>query len=130
MNKEEAFITARGLIKEAVAVATEAGIDPASIVEPHCRETPAPEDNGSHQVSPELKWHGVPVTIDDSTADLFEMSKPDGDPEQEPAFRVTRSTADFVRQDFKRYGAALERMVEDWREEKASVVSEKKGGKK
>ena len=130
MNKEEALNTARRLIKEAVAVATEAGIDPASIVEPHCRETPAPEDNGGHQASPELRWHGVPVTIDDATADFFEMSKPDGDPEQEPAFRVTRSTADFVRQDFKRYGAALERMAENWREEKASAVSEKKVGKK
>ena len=32
MNKEEALNTARRLIKEAVAVATEAGIDPASIV--------------------------------------------------------------------------------------------------
>ncbi len=130
MNKEEALITARRLIKEAVAVATEAGIDPTSIVEPHCRETPAPEDNGGHHASPELRWHGVPVTIDDATADLFEMSKPDGDPEQEPAFRVTRATADFVRQDFKRYGAALERMAENWREEKASAVSEKKGSKK
>jgi hypothetical protein len=76
VNKEEALITARRLIKEAVAVATEAGIDPASIVEPHCRKTPAPEDNGGHLASPELRWHGVPVTIDAATADLFEMSKP------------------------------------------------------
>ncbi len=130
VNKEEALNTARGLIEEAVAVATEAGIDPSSIVEPHCRETPAPENNSDQQDSQELRWHDVTVTIDDTIAELFEMSKPDGNPEQEPAFRVTRSTADFVQQDFKRYGAALERIAENWREEKARFLSEEKGGKK
>jgi hypothetical protein len=35
--------------------------------------------------------------------ELFEMFKPDDDPEQKPAFRVTQSTANLVRQDFERY---------------------------
>jgi hypothetical protein len=46
------------------------------------------------------------------------MSKPDDDPEQKPAFRVTQSTANLVRRDFERYKPSFERMAEDWQEDK------------
>ncbi len=54
----------------------------------------------------------------------FEMPEPDDDPGQEPAFRVTRSTADLVEQDFERYRPSLERMANDWREAKKRAVQE------
>jgi hypothetical protein len=60
----------------------------------------------------------VSVIIDDDTDELFEMSKPDDDPEQKPAFQVTQSTANLVRQDFERYRPSLERMAEEWQENK------------
>lgn len=72
------------------------------------------------------EWCRVPVIIDDDTAELFHMPAPDEDAEQQPAFRVTKSTADLVSQDFARYHPSLERMVEDWREAKERVMQEKK----
>jgi hypothetical protein len=72
---------------------------------------------------------GVPAVIDNSTEGLFEMPEPDDDPEQKPAFLVTQSTADLVRQDFERYKPSLERMAEDWEEKKERVLSETKGDK-
>ncbi len=56
----------------------------------------------------------------------FEMPEPDDDPGQEPAFRVTRSTADLVEQDFERYRPSLERMADDWREQKKRFMQENK----
>jgi hypothetical protein len=44
---------------------------------------------GIVQCSDNLKWCGVSFIIDDDTNELFELSKPDGDPEQVPAFLVT-----------------------------------------
>ena len=68
-------------------------------------------------------WCCVPVIIDNDTTELFEMSKPDDNPEQKPVFVVTQSTANLVQQDFERYRPSLERMVEDWREAKEPLSS-------
>ncbi len=128
MSKEEALNTARGLVREAVDAAGRAGIDPATVVAPHCAQTAASQDadDGGSQA---LMLGGVPAVIDNSTEGLFEMPEPDGDPEQKPAFIVTQSTADLVRQDFERYKPSLERMAEDWEEKKKLVLSETKGDK-
>src|SRR5688572_22101081 len=103
MSKDEVLSKARRMVQEAVDVANRAGIDPSQVVAPHCAETAAIHDDGDITSSDGLKWCGVAVIIDDDTNELFEMSKPDGDPEQRPAFRVTQSTANLVRQDFDRY---------------------------
>lgn len=129
MSKEEALKTARGLVREAVDAAGRAGIDPASVVAPHCPETVAAQDDGGGGGSQTLMLGEVPAVIDNSTEGLFEMPRPDGDPEQKPAFIVTQSTADLVRQDFERYKPSLERMAEDWEEKKGRVLSEAKGDK-
>jgi hypothetical protein len=128
MSKEEALNTARGLVREAVDAAGRAGIDPALVVAPHCQETAASqdEDGGGPQT---LMLGDVPGVIDNSTEGLFEMPEPDDDPGQKPAFIVTQSTADLVREDFERYKPSLERMAEDWGEKKERVLSEAKGGK-
>lgn len=89
-------------------VADRAGIDPSHVVAPYCAETAAPQDDGDGPGSENLKWCGVSVIIDNDTSELFEMS-PDDDPEQKPAFLVTQSTANLVRQDFERYEPSLER---------------------
>ena len=128
MSKEEALKTARGLVREAVEVAARAGIDPATVVAPHCQETAAAPDDGGLD-SQNLTWGGVPCVIDNSTKGLFEMPEPDDDPGQKPAFIVTQSTADLVRQDFERYQPSLELMAEDWAEKKARVLSETKSEK-
>ena len=131
MSREEALKTARRLVQEAVDAAGRAGIDPASVVAPHCPETAAARDAddddglGSHT----LMLGEVPAVVDNSTEGLFEMPEPDDDPEQKPAFIVTQSTADLVRQDFERYKPSLERMAEDWDEKKERVLSEAKGEK-
>lgn len=121
MSKDEVLSKARRLVQEAVDVANRAGIDPSQVVAPHCAETAAIHDDGDSPSSDNLKWCGVPVIIDDDTHALFEMSKPDGDPEQKPAFLVTQSTANLVRQDFDRYEPSLERMEEEWQENKESL---------
>ncbi len=72
------------------------------------------------------EWCGVLVTTDDATKGLFEMSAPDLDPQQQPEFRVTSSTAELVGQDFERYQLSLARMAESWQEEKARFMREKK----
>ena len=128
MSKEEALNTARGLVREAVDAAGRAGIDPATVVAPHCAETAAPQDTDGGG-SEALMLGEVPAVIDNSTEGLFEMPVPDDDPGQKPAFLVTQSTADLVRQDFERYRPSLERMVEDWEEKKDHVLSETKGDK-
>jgi hypothetical protein len=54
------------------------------------------------------------------------MPAPNQDPKQEPAFRVTKSTADLVPLDFELYKPSLQRMAEDWRAEKEHVMRQKK----
>jgi len=125
MSKDEVLSKARRLVQEAVDVANRAGIDPSQVVAPHCAETAAIHDDGDSPSSDNLKWCGVSVIIDDDTHELFEMSKPDGDPEQKPAFLVTQSTASLVRQDFDRYEPSLERMEEEWQENKKSLSIQK-----
>jgi len=128
MSKEEALNTARKLVREAVEAAGRAGIDPDLVVAPHCQETAASQDDGGG--GPQTLMLGeVPGVIDNSTEGLFEMPEPDDDPGQKPAFIVTQSTADLVRQDFERYKPSLERMAEDWEEKKERVLSEAKGDK-
>ena len=129
MSKEEALNTARGLVREAVDIAGRAGINPALVVAPHCQGTPAAEDDDHGRDSHTLMLGEVPGVIDNSTVGLFEIPEPDNDPEQKPAFLMTQSTADLVRQDFERYRPSLERMAEDWVEEKRRILSETKGEK-
>ena len=124
MNKEEALSAARRLVQEAVDVANRAGIDASDVVAPHCAEITATRANGDGSVN--RIWCGVPVIIDNDTEGLFEMPEPDDDREQKPAFLVTQSTADLVRQDFERYKPSLERMAEDWQEDKNRFLFEKK----
>lgn len=81
-------------------------------------------------MSEQHEWCGVPVTVDDTTNDLFEMPEPDEDPEQQPAFHVTPSTADLVPKDFELYKPSLERMAEDWQEEKERFMREKESNQK
>lgn len=131
MNKKEALNTARRLIQEGVDVANEAGIDPSSVVAPHCPEIAVKDSNGDDDDSKALNWCGIPVIIDNNIDGLFEMSELNDDLEQKPAFLATQATADLVRQDFERYRPSLERMVEDWQEEKKQFMREqvwKKGG--
>jgi hypothetical protein len=131
MNQKQALDTARRLVEQAVEIADTAGIEAADVVAPHCAEPTAQGSSGGGGEGrhggddPAPVWCGVPVVVDDRTTGLFEMPEPDEDPAQEPTFIATRSTADFVRQDFARYESALERMAERWREEKKRVMAEK-----
>ncbi len=125
MSKDEVLSKARRLVQEAVDVAKRAGIDPSHVVAPHCAETAAAHDDGDDPGSDNLKWCGVSVIIDDDTHELFGMSKTDDDPEQKPAFLVTQSTANLVREDFERYEPSLERMAEEWQENKKSLSIQK-----
>ena len=97
----------------------------AVVVAPHCAEIAAAQADGHGRSSDNLNWCGLSVIIDDDMHELFEMSTPDHDPEQKPTFLVTQSTADLVRQDFERYEPSLERMAEDWQENKKSLSVQK-----
>lgn len=77
----------------------------------------------------QIEWCCVPVIVDDGTSELFLMPAPDEDPDQQPVFRVTQSTADLVPQDFARYKPSLQRMAEDWRVEKERVMQWQKNPK-
>lgn len=125
-SKEEALNTARKLVQEAMDVAHRAGIDPSYVLAPHCAETAATQDDCDERGSETVTWCGVPVIVDNSIGGLFEMSEPDDDAEQKPAFLVTQSTANLVQQDFERYQPSLERMVEDWQQKKKLRSSEKR----
>ena len=70
----------------------------------------------------QIEWCCVPVIVDNAISDLFQMPAPNGDSAQEPAFLVTQSTVDLVPQDFERYKPSLQRMAEDWRQEKERVM--------
>jgi len=125
VSKAEAFSDARRLIQEAVDVVTRAGIDPAVLVAPHCAEIAAAQADAHGRSSDNLNWCGVSVIIDEDLHELFEMSKPDHDPEQKPTFLVTQSTADLVREDFERYEPSLERMAEAGQENKKFLCIKK-----
>ena len=125
MSKEGVLINARRLVQEAVDIADRAGIDPSHVVAPYCAETASAKADGDGRCSDNLKWCGVSVIVDDDTHELFEMSKPDDDPEQKPAFLVTQSTANLVLKDFERYEPSLERMAEEWQENKKSLCIKK-----
>ena len=71
------------------------------------------------------EWCCVPVIIDNETPELFQLTSPDEDPDQQITFRVTQSTADLVTQDFDRYKPSLQRMVDDWRVQKERVMQMK-----
>lgn len=73
-----------------------------------------------------VEWCGVLVVIDDATTELFAMPEHNDDPDQTPAFRVTKSTADLVEQDFERYKPSLERMADTWQEDKQRFMKEQK----
>ena len=124
MSKQEVLNNARRLVREAVDVANRAGIAPSDVVAPHCSETGSAQDEGNGPGSENLTWCGASVIIDDDTSELLEMSKPNDDSEQKPAFLVTQSTADLVRQDFERYQPSLERMAKAWGENKKRLSSE------
>jgi hypothetical protein len=129
-DREEALNIARRLVQEAVDVADKAGIDPSSVLAPHCSEIAVKDNNGDGDDSKTLNWCKVPVKIDNSIDGLFEMSELNNDLEQQPAFLVTQATADLVRQDYERYKPSLERMVEDWQEEKSQFMREQANRKR
>ena len=91
------------------------------VFEPHLAEAKTQDVMIEGQEN--LTWCCVPVIIDNDTTELFEMSKPNDNPEQKPVFVVTQSTANLVQHDFERYRPSLERMVEDWREAKETLSS-------
>jgi hypothetical protein len=130
MSKEEALDIARRLVQEAVDVAHQAGISPSSVVALHCSETAVKDANGEGADSEILNWCEVPVVIDNNTEGLFEMPALNNDLEQKPAFLVTQATADLVQPDFERYRPSLERMVEDWQEEKTQFMREQANRKR
>jgi hypothetical protein len=74
----------------------------------------------------QLDWCCVPVIVDDDTTELFQMPAPNEDAEQQLVFRVTKSTADLVVQDFARYQPSLQRMADNWRQAKERVMQDKK----
>lgn len=131
MSKETALNTARKLVEEAVEVAHQAGIDPTTVMAPYCPQgaaAGAPAASGTERSADHQKglWGSTPVVIDDATTELFGMPAPNADPDQKPEFRVTQSTADLVEEDFGRYQPSLERMVENWQEEKDRLMREQK----
>lgn len=73
---------------------------------------------GKHMNNEKTEWCSIPVTVDDTVADLFHMAPPNHDANQKPEFRVTNSTMSLVGLDFDRYKPSLERMASHWLEEK------------
>jgi hypothetical protein len=124
MSKEESLNTARRLVQEAVDIANSAGIDPSSVLSPHCSEIDVKDNSGDDPDSKNLTWCGIQVIIDNNTDGLFEMPELDDHADQKPAFHVTQSTAHLVRQDYERYKPSLERMLEDWQEEKQRFMQD------
>lgn len=66
----------------------------------------------------QIEWCCIPVTVDDTVAELIQMTPPNQDAKQQPEFRVTKATMGLVPQDFDRYKPSLERMAAHWHEEK------------
>lgn len=74
----------------------------------------------------QTEWCRVAVVVDDETTELFQMPAPDENADQQPAFRVTKSTADLVSKDFGRYQPSLQLMADNWRAAKKRVMRDKK----
>jgi hypothetical protein len=70
----------------------------------------------------QIEWCCIPVTVDDTVAELIYMTPPNQDAKQEPEFRVTKATMGLVPLDFDRYKPSLERMAAHWREEKQRTM--------
>jgi len=66
----------------------------------------------------QIEWCCIPVTVDDTVAELIYMTPPNQDAKQKPEFRVTKATMALVPLDFSRYEPSLERMAAHWHEEK------------
>ena len=130
MNKEEALNIARRLVQEAVDIANKVGINPLSVVGPHCSEAAVKDNKSDDDDSKTLNWCGVPVIIDTNADGLFEMPEHNDELEQKPAFLVTQATADLVQPDFERYRPSLERMAEDWQDEKNQFMREQANKKR
>lgn len=124
ISREESLSVARRLIQEAVDVADKAGIDSSTVLAPHCPETALKDKDGGGGDAETLVWCNVPVRIDNRIEGLFEMPEHNDDLEQKPVFLVTQATTDLVLEDFERYRPSLERMVEDWQEEKSHFMRE------
>ncbi len=73
-----------------------------------------------------VEWCSIPVTIDDTVADLLNMPPPDEDADQKPEFRITKATMGLVTLDFERYKPSLERMAAHWHEEKVREMAKVK----
>jgi hypothetical protein len=71
------------------------------------------------------EWCCVPVIIDNEISELFQLTSPDEDPDQQITFRVTQSTADLVPKDFNLYKPSLQRMADDWRAQKERLMQMK-----
>jgi hypothetical protein len=65
MSKEEVLSVARRLVQEAVDVAAKAGIDPSSVLAPHCSETAVKGGKDGDDDSKALSWCDVPVGRDE-----------------------------------------------------------------
>ena len=74
----------------------------------------------------QIEWCCIPVTVDNTVAELIHMTPPNQDAKQKPEFRVTKATMDLVPLDFGRYEPSLERMVVHWREEKEREMKKAK----
>lgn len=74
----------------------------------------------------QVEWCSIPVTIDDTVADLLHMTPPDEDANQKPEFRITEATMGLVTLDFERYKPSLERMAAHWHEEKVRELAKVK----
>ncbi len=66
----------------------------------------------------QIEWCCIPVTVDNTVAELFYLAPPDQEATQKPEFRVTKATLGLVLPDFGRYQPSLERMAAHWHEEK------------
>ena len=74
----------------------------------------------------QIEWCCIPVTVDDTVAELIHMKPPNQEAEQQPEFRVTKATMALVPLDFDRYKPSLERMAKHWHEEKERQMNNAK----
>ena len=66
----------------------------------------------------QIQWCCIPVTVDDTVAELLHMTPPNQDAKQQPEFRVSKATMGLVPLDFNLYEPSLQRMAAHWHEEK------------
>lgn len=74
----------------------------------------------------QIEWCCIPVTVDDTVAELIHMTPPNQDAKQQPEFRVTKATMGLVPLDFELYKPSLERMAQHWHEEKERQMQKAK----